>query len=389
MTMKDTTRLTVFKASAGSGKTYRLALEYIKLLMADPKNFRYTLAVTFTNKATEEMKTRILSKLFALAHRLPSGDDYVKELHHSMPQLTDNDIQQRATLALDGILNTYHYFRVETIDSFFQRILRNLARELGLKANINVGLNDREVEQQAVDELIGNINSEKDPLLGWMMDFVNERLDEDKNWNVIGQIKDFGTNIYRDFYKERHEQLEAILSNPQFFKNYTGKLRAKAAQVDKDMSALADRFQTLVDQYGFDDSDFTRGTVPNYFKKLREGNYCDVAHATIDKAETEEWTKLIKKAIKNTDKGQTFHEQIAPLITKTEQLRQKAERVRYSVELTLRNLNELRLLGRIAQQVDAINADNNNFPLSNTQQLIKDMIDGSDTPLSTRKSAAR
>ena len=92
--MKDTTRLTVFKASAGSGKTYRLA---------DPKNFRYTLAVTFTNKATEEMKTRILSKLFALAHRLPSGDDYVKELHHSMPQLTDNDIQQRATLALDGI----------------------------------------------------------------------------------------------------------------------------------------------------------------------------------------------------------------------------------------------------------------------------------------------
>lgn len=214
--MKDTTRLTVFKASAGSGKTYRLALEYIKLLMADPKNFRYTLAVTFTNKATEEMKTRILSKLFALAHRLSSGDDYVKELNHCMPQLSDDDIQQRATLALDGILNAYHYFRVETIDSFFQRILRNLARELGLKANINVGLNDREVEQQAVDELIGNINNDKDPLLGWMMDFVSERLEEDKNWNVIGQIKDFGTNIYRDFYKERHEQLEAVLSNPLF-----------------------------------------------------------------------------------------------------------------------------------------------------------------------------
>lgn len=380
MTMKDTTRLTVFKASAGSGKTYRLALEYIKLLMADPKNFRYILAVTFTNKATEEMKIRILSKLFALSHRLPSGDDYVKELHHSMPQLSDDDIRQRATLALDGILNAYHYFRVETIDSFFQRILRNLARELGLKANINVGLNDREVERQAVDKLIENINNDKDPLLGWMMDFVNERLDEDKNWNIIGQIKDFGTNIYRDFYKEHHEQLETILSNPQFFKNYTGKLRAKAAQVDKDMSALADRFQTLVDQYGFTDSDFPRGTVPNYFRKLREGNYCDVAHATIDKAGTEEWTKLIKKAIKDTDKGQTFHELIAPLITQTEKLRQKAERVKYSVELTLRNLNELRLLGRIAQQVDDINADNNNFPLSNTQQLIKDMIEGSDTP---------
>lgn len=155
------------------------------------------------------------------------------------------------------------------------------------------------------------------------------------------------------------------------------------------MSIQADRFQTLVDQYGFTDSDFTRGTVPNYFNKLRGGNYCDVAHATIDKADTEEWTKLIKKTIKDTDKGQTFHQLIAPLITQTEKMRQKAESIKYSVALTLRNLNELRLLGRIAQQVDAINADNNNFPLSSTQQLIKSMIDGSDTPLSTRKSAAR
>lgn len=379
--MKDNTRLTVFKASAGSGKTYRLALEYIKLLMEDPKNFRYILAVTFTNKATEEMKTRILSKLFALAHHLSSGDDYVKELHHCMPQLTDSDIQQRAAQALEGILNAYHYFRVETIDSFFQRILRNLARELGLKANLNVGLNDKEVEQQAVDEIISNINNDKDPLLGWMMDFVNERIEADKNWNVIGQIKDFGMNIFRDFYKEHRQQLETILAQPLFFKKYTGELRALAAQADKEMSTYAERFQKYVGQYGFDDSDFTRATVPNYFRKLHDGNYCDVAHATIDKAASpDDCYALIKKAVKDTEKGQAFHDLVAPLIAEAEKHRQRAERIRYSVELTLRNLNELRLLGRIAQQVNAINADNNNFPLSDTQQLIQQMIDGSDTP---------
>ena len=87
--------------------------------------------------------------------------------------------------------HNYNYFRVETIDSFFQSILRNLARELGLKANLQVGLNDTEVESEAVDNIIENIQQENDPLLGWIMDFVQQKIGEDKNWNVISQIKKF------------------------------------------------------------------------------------------------------------------------------------------------------------------------------------------------------
>lgn len=133
----NTAPLTVYKASAGSGKTFTLAVEYIRLLVADPMNYCYTLAVTFTNKATQEMKLRILSKLYGIANSLPDADDYYKKVKKSLSLL----------------VHDYSRFRVETIDSFFQRVLRNLARELGLTASLKVMLNDKEVESQAVDNI--------------------------------------------------------------------------------------------------------------------------------------------------------------------------------------------------------------------------------------------
>lgn len=80
--------LTIYKASAGSGKTFTLAVEYIKLLIRDPQNFRYTLAVTFTNKATEEMKTRILGKLYGIANSLPDADDYMEQVSKAFRERT-------------------------------------------------------------------------------------------------------------------------------------------------------------------------------------------------------------------------------------------------------------------------------------------------------------
>ena len=101
--------------------------------------------------------------------------------------------------ALSEMVHNYSYFRVETIDSFVQRILRNLARELDLTANLQVVLNDKEVERQAVDNIIEQIEKDDDPLLAWIMEFVQERMADDKNWNVIGAIKSFGENIFSDF----------------------------------------------------------------------------------------------------------------------------------------------------------------------------------------------
>lgn len=182
--------LLVYKASAGSGKTFTLALEYIKLLMLDPQSFRSVLAVTFTNKATEEMTVRIMSRLYGMARRLDDSRSYIDILTAELG-MTEDEVCRQAGKALHALLHNFHYFCVETIDSFFQRVLRNLARELGLTANLRVELNDKEVEQQAVDRIVESLE-EKDEVLDWLMTYIIENIDEDKNWNVIRQIKKFG-----------------------------------------------------------------------------------------------------------------------------------------------------------------------------------------------------
>lgn len=375
--------LTVYKASAGSGKTFTLAVEYIKLLVADPTNYRYTLAVTFTNKATEEMKTRILGQLYGIANSLEDSEPYMKKMRVAFPTMLDGAIRERAQQALQLILHHYHYFRVETIDSFFQSILRNLARELELTANLQIGLNDKEVEAEAVDNIIERIDKDNDQLLGWIMAFVEEKISEDKSWNVIKQIKDFGLNIFKDFYKAHQEELEKIMAQPDFFQNYKSMLHAMQAKAEKEMAALAKEYEDIATENGLEDSHFFQGkkNAPGYFAKLASGKFNDVKmpNSYIQKG-LENAEELVKKADRNTPEGQAIISRVGPLLRRAEEARLKAVNTINSVTLTQGNLNELRLLGRIEQEVKAINATNNNFLLSDTQKLLSDLIDKQDAP---------
>ena len=126
--------LTVYKASAGSGKTFTLAVEYISLLVKDPENYRQILAVTFTNKATQEMKIRILSQLYGIANGLESSAQYFEKVREKTG-MSDVVIRNNARFALTLLIHKYNNFRIQTIDAFFQQVLRNLAHELGQTAN--------------------------------------------------------------------------------------------------------------------------------------------------------------------------------------------------------------------------------------------------------------
>ena len=151
--MENNSELIVYKASAGSGKTFTLAVEYIKLLISNPYAYRNILAVTFTNKATTEMKERILGQLFGIAIADSSSEAYLDVIKESM-KLPEEEIRDRARKALSLLIHDYSRFRVETIDSFFQSIMRNLARELELGANMNIVLSNEEVLSDAVDAMI-------------------------------------------------------------------------------------------------------------------------------------------------------------------------------------------------------------------------------------------
>ena len=273
--VNKTIPLTVYKASAGSGKTFTLAIEYIQLVIKNPACYRNILAVTFTNKATEEMKTRILTQLYGLWKQLPSSQTYMVQVTEALG-FAPAMVAAQAGEALKLLLHNYNYFRVETIDTFFQSVLRNMARELDLTANLCIGLNDYQVEEQAVDELIENLNVQ-DKVFGWIMQYVKENISEDKGWNVIGLIKRFGKNIFSDIYRENSKAINQALSQQGFFSQYTKTLQSIRTNALNKLNHYVAFFFDTLEENGLEISDFSRGRtgVCGYFIKLRDGKYSD------------------------------------------------------------------------------------------------------------------
>jgi ATP-dependent exoDNAse (exonuclease V) beta subunit len=265
--------LTVYKASAGSGKTFTLAVEYIRLLIENPQSYRNILAVTFTNKATEEMKLRILSQLYGIANGLDDSEDYLNMVMKTS-QFSKEQIKQRAQEALTLLIHNYNYFNVETIDAFFQSVLRNLARELDLTANMKLVLNDKQTEEQAVDEMIDELVP-TNPVLNWILEYIRQNMDEDRSWNIIGQIKSFGLNTLKDFYKNHQEELNNTLDQKDFFKHFSTAMRNIKKSAEEKLQAYAKQFFDALENSGHDVSCLSNGKsgVASYFVKLKAGKY--------------------------------------------------------------------------------------------------------------------
>ena len=377
-------QLTVYKASAGSGKTFTLAREYMTLVIDNPQSYRNILAVTFTNKATEEMKVRILSQLYGISHDLTESKGYLEQIQQALPHLSHAQIVANAGTALSLLMHNYNYFRVETIDTFFQSVLRNLARELDLTANLRIELNDYQVEQHAVDQLIEDLKS-TDKLLFWIMDYIKENIADDKSWNVIGQIKKFGENIFRDYYKSHADQLNQCMEEENFFKTFTAQLKdIKQKAVDYFDQIAATFFDTL-DENGLTLADFNYGAsgVCGYFVKLKNGNYDEdklLSKRVLAGMESENgWVK--KSAAKPGNPAfDCVCSTLLPLLKYAEENRPRLMRLYKSADLTMRHMGQLRLLGSIDKKVREMNQDANRFLLSDTQTLLHSLIQENDSP---------
>ncbi len=377
-------QLTVYKASAGSGKTFTLACEYMTLVIDNPLAYRTILAVTFTNKATEEMKLRILSQLYGISRHLPSSADYLKKIKEALPHLSEQQIEKNAQTALGLLIHNYNYFRVETIDTFFQSVLRNLARELDLTANLRIGLNDYQVEQQAVDELIESL-VDTDLLLFWIMDYIQENIADDKSWNVIGQIKKFGENIFKDFYKDHAAKLEECIQQEGFFKAYTAKIRKIRDTARGNIQQYAASFFDALEENNLSSDDLagkTRG-IWSYFNKLRQGKIddSDLLNGTVEKCRNDEkaWVKG-SDAVDGNPAFECVKACLFRMLNDSEADRPKNVRAIKSADLTLKHLNQLRLLGSIDRKVREMNQEANRFLLSDTQTLLHSLIQDSDSP---------
>ena len=373
--------LTVYKASAGSGKTFTLATEYIKLVVENPQSYRNILAVTFTNKATEEMKMRILSQLYGIWKHLPDSAKYMEVICEKTGQ-TEAFVSERAGIALSHLLHNYNYFRVETIDTFFQGVLRNLARELDLTANLRIGLNDTQVEELAVDHLIEDLKT-TDVILQWLMTYIMENISDDKSWNVIGQIKTFGKTIFQDQYKNVSHTLRQKMEEPGFFDKYTTQLKELRTTAEERMKNLACDFFDTIKAEGLTIEDFSYGKsgICGFFLKLQDGIFDEsiVGKRVVDSiGDPEKWCKKThpRKELIYSLADTTFGHILRTAIEE----RPRQWKLYQSADLTLRHLSQLRLLGSIEKKVRELNEGTNRFLLSDTQQLLHALIDGSDTP---------
>lgn len=367
--------LTVYKASAGSGKTFTLAVEFIKLLITDPTRYENILAVTFTNKATEEMKHRIVSQLYGISRGLKSSDNYLEKITKEL-NLSEAYVRSQATKALYNLLHNYNQFRIQTIDSFFQSVLRNMMKELGLGNNMRISLQDDQVISEAVDSMLETIQKDKN-LMSWILQFIEEKMDDEKSWNVSSEIKAFGKNLSKEFFKTNEHLLSNIANDQKFFSDYKSEMRSIITQTRKKYEEYGRNFDTMMQEEGITMDDFTYKTssVASYFTKLKNGNFGldeDIVTARIQKGMTEPsaWGKERIAELAKT--------RFIPYLNKVDKERLQDLRKAKSANTTLQNISKMRLLFSIREEMEDLNSQNARFMLSNTQTTLRQMISAGD-----------
>ena len=377
--------LNIYRASAGSGKTYRLTQDYIHLLF-DPKKeraHRRILAVTFTNKATDEMKTRILKELHALSQG--STSDYREGLMAKF-HLDEEAVNVRAKHILTNILHDYSSFSISTIDRFFQQVIRSFARDIGVHGGYNLELDNTTTLEQSVDNLFLDLSKDENKqLLQWLTAYAEERIEQSENWNMRSNIMDLGKEIFKESYQHKAEDTNRKLHEREFLTNYRKSLREIKTTFETKVKQTATEGLNIMARNGLMHDDFAYKTT-SAFEKLAKGKL-EISNRFIGFADdvTNCYTKSkpqdIKSAIEsayNTGLGSCFR-QIVELMS--------VDIVTYnSAVMVLKHINTLGILSDLAVQIKKLTDEQNTMLISDSNMLLNKIIDNSDTPFVYEKT---
>ncbi len=368
--------LDIYKASAGSGKTYLLTLKYLSLLFEKPGAYRQILAVTFTNKATSEMKERILKELSLLADGQATGMGQT---------LVENGIAEdlpglfaAAKLVYTNILHDYSRFAVSTIDAFTQKMIRSCSWELGIDAGFALQLNAEVVCDDLATRLFAKIDTPGyQPLRKQMAELATERVDNGKGWDFKQELVDMAKMLFSESYLD----FEARLFKEKVDAEEAMKELAKAVNIaipsmEKDWHGLAENGQEILLNHGLTANDFSR-------KASGIGGRFDAAFNKIESPVSNGWTKKVlvegdAPYAKTTPAGlKTRIDSAMPEIT-TALLAMddfyKKEMPRYYTAKAIRsNLNYLRLVVLMGRELAAWRKENNALLISDTHNLLRQL----------------
>jgi ATP-dependent helicase/nuclease subunit A len=379
-------QLKVYKASAGSGKTFRLAIEYMKLALTNESNYRHILAVTFTNKATAEMKSRIIGELYQLAKGQHSVymDVLTQELGWYPMQ-----VERQAQLVLKRILHDYSRFSISTIDSFFQRVIKAFNRELGINAAYNVELDEKSILEEAADRMIQSV--EDDPkLLEWLDAFASDKIREGKGWNLKKDILRLGNEIYNETFKSLNDSLYEKLNDRAFLKDYRGKLSKIIVLYETRIKTLGQEGLNILAMEGLSTDDFKgKGSGPAAsFQKMKDFKF--EPSNTVLRAATDA-SGWVTATVKEPMKSQLLavaETKLMPKLQEAVRLIETEKRKYITAKLIVNQLYTLGILVDLRKSVKELCREKGIVLISDSGHLLKDVIADSETPFVYEKTGS-
>ncbi|MGI9547074.1 MAG: UvrD-helicase domain-containing protein [Flavobacteriaceae bacterium] len=364
----------IYNASAGSGKTFTLVKEYLKIILAFERkqDFHQILAVTFTNKAVNEMKQRILDSLTQMQAMDLSGE--VPEMALALSDELGYDLgtlQIRSGELLNRILHNYAFFDVSTIDKFTHRVIRSFAKELKISQNFEVVLDTDTLLNEAVDNLLAK--SGDDPVLTRaIIDFALEKTEADKHWDVNADLFKVGKMLFRE--NDRQHIKKQSVKSVKDFMALQKQLRSEISQLEKSAARAAEGVLRLIGESGLSETDFPRKTLPNHFRKIRDLEldfdklYNNKLYDNLEKG------NILKSGQSLPNKS--FPEEILAEYSKIKSLLSRWALLKNAYQ----NLVPLTVLNAIYQELKTIETDRELLPISSFNVLISNIIANQPAP---------
>ncbi|HER09498.1 MAG TPA: hypothetical protein ENO20_11375 [Bacteroides sp.] len=375
--------LRIYKASAGSGKTYQLTLEYLRLLFRFPGMHRHILAVTFTNKAAGEMKHRILNRLHALSGRSEDQADSERSELMKMTGMDADGIRERAAQLIDAILNDYSGFSVETIDKFFQSVIRSFTREIGIQPGYNLELDHRRILSLAVDQLFQDISGHE-TLQEWLIRFAEERIEDARSWNFKADIIQLGMQLFRETFQHLSLHMDLSLLEKEQLEGYLEDLNRVEKEARDKIRQTGDWSMEQLRERGLEIADFRQKerSVASLFRDAAAGTDLNFTPSRIDAITLPE--KWLNKTASREQASFTV-ETLMPTLA----LLFKQQVILNTAGVIRENFYTLGILGDLLERVNTYTRERNIFLMADSGRFLRGIIAGNQVPFIYERTGTR
>jgi len=374
----------IYNASAGSGKTFALASRYLARCLGSNEDdfYRRILALTFTNKASEEMKTRILSSLkeFSKTDSIQTPTEIFKSVKEEL-NISFKEIQIRAKKRLQNLLHNYSFFQVSTLDSFSHNLIRSFAQELKIGSDFELILDPETILNESIDRLLESVGENK-TITEALVGFANIKVAEGKSWDISFDLKELSQLITNENHYHKIKELETktvkdFLLEKKEILNSQKKLEA---EIMKEVSLCQERINATGRELGF-----SRNSFPGFLRKLKNKDFQNNNLASIK--------KLFQKDAIITKKGASSNQEIlSELMPKLLDSFNKIEKKLYKWQIQKSFSNSivpLSLLTEIKRISKEIQKEKNEILISDFNQIINEEIKGQPAPYIYEKTGNR